>query len=635
MPVFQVAAEVDDGAVGRNWGSSSSTSNTGGIDLTVTLYADGNLTWGWTPISGQQSYLMVIKNNVGTVVWAPGCGGVQPDTSGQSTSGEPLYARTDGPFTMEVDFYNGPSCTGTVIASATASGFDYPDNTWIDNNDKLFIGDASQSGTQLWNGSAWIRFTSVNIPQGTAIEEAILTVQAVSKENVPPGSLFYIIRAEDSDNVTTNPSSYDDYWTRTRTGSGVSGYQPSWDPGVLYEFDITPVIQEVINRSGWSSGNSLLVFFADADQTHVGSPTAGEWISINDYPSLSAPQLTVNYSYVGTAAGSSTATAETLFGVRGDADGQSVADAFGAFSLTSVGSAAGSASTDGVGASEFRAVGTSAGSADADGADGRQGQTAVGSNADGTSTANATTEIEWVAVGTSDGSATTNGVGLSEDQTVGSSTGSATANGVAESEAESAGASAGVGSAPGVGESEHESAGTSAGQADADDAVGLQGWDSVGSSDGVGAASGVGLSEAEAVGSSDGSSTATAERAVLIEVVGSAAGVAVALAGGSKAVFITGESAGTSKAVGRVLTQQRIWLQDLSERLGIRRVGQDSARFLELNGAIIIEPTAFEPDPATHRESHYYNAMTNTLYRRVVTREEPGVVVAHWQKVSD
>jgi hypothetical protein len=111
--------------------------------------------------------------------------------------------------------------------------------------------------------------------------------------------------------------------------------------------------------------------------------------------------------------------------------------------------------------------------------------------------------------------------------------------------------------------------------------------------------------------------------------------VAVALAGGSKAVFITGESAGTSKAVGRVLTQQRIWLQDLSERLGIRRVGQDSARFLELNGAIIIEPTAFEPDPATHRESHYYNAMTNTLYRRVVTREEPGVVVAHWQKVSD
>jgi len=80
-------------------------------------------------------------------------------------------------------------------------------------------------------------------------------------------------------------------------------------------------------------------------------------------------------------------------------------------------------------------------------------------------------------------------------------------------------------------------------------------------------------------------------------------------------------------------TQQ--FLNDLTYRLGRRTVGGDPMRFLELNGATIIEPTAFEPDPTTCRRSHYYNAITNTLYRKVTTRSEPGITVAHWQKVSD
>lgn len=77
------------------------------------------------------------------------------------------------------------------------------------------------------------------------------------------------------------------------------------------------------------------------------------------------------------------------------------------------------------------------------------------------------------------------------------------------------------------------------------------------------------------------------------------------------------------------------FLQDLANRLGRPYQGHHCARLLELNGATIIEPTAFEPDPATHRQSHYYNAITNTLYRKVITYKEPGVVVAHWLKVSD
>ena len=77
------------------------------------------------------------------------------------------------------------------------------------------------------------------------------------------------------------------------------------------------------------------------------------------------------------------------------------------------------------------------------------------------------------------------------------------------------------------------------------------------------------------------------------------------------------------------------FLQDLIARRGLKSTGEFSARFLELDGATIIEPTAFEPDASTSRSEYYYNAITNTLYRRVVVRQEPGVVVAHWQKTSN
>ena len=76
------------------------------------------------------------------------------------------------------------------------------------------------------------------------------------------------------------------------------------------------------------------------------------------------------------------------------------------------------------------------------------------------------------------------------------------------------------------------------------------------------------------------------------------------------------------------------FLQDLIARRGLKRTGGFSTRLLELDGATIVEPTAFEPDAATHRNDYYYNAITNTLYRKVVVRREPGVVVAHWQKTS-
>jgi len=77
------------------------------------------------------------------------------------------------------------------------------------------------------------------------------------------------------------------------------------------------------------------------------------------------------------------------------------------------------------------------------------------------------------------------------------------------------------------------------------------------------------------------------------------------------------------------------FLDDLAKRRGLRSGGNNNtAWFLELDGATVIEPTAFEPDATTHRGEYYYHAIENVLYKKVITRKEPGITNAYWKRVS-
>lgn len=77
------------------------------------------------------------------------------------------------------------------------------------------------------------------------------------------------------------------------------------------------------------------------------------------------------------------------------------------------------------------------------------------------------------------------------------------------------------------------------------------------------------------------------------------------------------------------------FLEELFDKRGSKSLGYDEIRYIELVGGTVIEPMAYEPDATTHRESHYYNAKTNTLYRKIVSKRIGGLVVsAYWQKVS-
>lgn len=74
----------------------------------------------------------------------------------------------------------------------------------------------------------------------------------------------------------------------------------------------------------------------------------------------------------------------------------------------------------------------------------------------------------------------------------------------------------------------------------------------------------------------------------------------------------------------------REFLEDLFSRRDTSKLGDNGFLYLQLVGGKIIEPTAFEPDANTHRSQYYYNAVTNTLYRKITVNG-----VSHWQGISE
>ena len=86
---------------------------------------------------------------------------------------------------------------------------------------------------------------------------------------------------------------------------------------------------------------------------------------------------------------------------------------------------------------------------------------------------------------------------------------------------------------------------------------------------------------------------------------------------------------------GEYLNKSKAFIGDLLNRRNVGYKGHTNIRSVELLGGRIIEPTAFEPDPSTYRGEYYYNAVTNALYRRIITRRSNGITFAHWRKCSD
>ncbi|WOH37644.1 PKD domain-containing protein [Thalassotalea fonticola] len=153
---------------------------------------------------------------------------------------------------------------------------------YFDSSDLELGSDESFNGEQ----SIGLRFRGIDIPQGAIIDSAYLEF-IVDEAN--SGATDVEIRAQAVDNAPAFGTSDYDITNRVQTNNYVPWGILSWDnPGTAKPSpDISALVQEVVDRQGWNSGNNI-VFFISGD----GERTAESY----DGAPASAPRLYIEYS---------------------------------------------------------------------------------------------------------------------------------------------------------------------------------------------------------------------------------------------------------------------------------------------------------------------------------------------------
>jgi len=131
-----------------------------------------------------------------------------------------------------------------------------------------------------------MRFQNVTIPQGATITNAYIEFETDETNSTATDLTFW---GEDINNAPTFTTATNNISSRTKTSASVAWNNvPAWN--TVSEKHQTPdlssVIQEIVNRAGWSSGNSMVIIVTGSGK-RVAESYNGE--------SANAPLLHVEY----------------------------------------------------------------------------------------------------------------------------------------------------------------------------------------------------------------------------------------------------------------------------------------------------------------------------------------------------
>jgi len=188
----------------------------------------------------------------------------------ESTSGDAMVVWTQN-----------PSQSATVVEIQI--GHD-DDDAEEDNGGTMTLNDNDiELGQMKYVG---VRFLDVGVPQGSTITNAYVKFRASSNNSEATSLTIY---AEDADDAARFQSTGSNISGRQFTSSSVTWNSvPAWSKNSYYETpDISSTIQEVVSRSGFSSGNSIVVIFESTDlngrrvfQSHDDNPTKAPTLHI-------------------------------------------------------------------------------------------------------------------------------------------------------------------------------------------------------------------------------------------------------------------------------------------------------------------------------------------------------------------
>jgi len=126
---------------------------------------------------------------------------------------------------------------------------------------EVWLGDRSTSSLYIdcWG---WFLYIGVQVPQGATVTEARFEMRARSSSESFPDLTIWAV---DLDSANTCPTA-SSYLAQPLTDASVAWTPTAWVADQWHETpDFTSVVQEVVNRQGWTSGNNMQFQIRDAE----------------------------------------------------------------------------------------------------------------------------------------------------------------------------------------------------------------------------------------------------------------------------------------------------------------------------------------------------------------------------------
>jgi len=201
--------------------------------------------------------------------------------NGQIDYGEDAIDSTttssSGSYSFTTNYTKGGSSSVTVLVSS--------DN---DDAQEEGNGDVQRNGNNLKinDHTVAFRFKNVAMPQGATISSASVTMNSWQSKSGSASADIYGHAHDDSPSIS---SSDDDITDRDKTSAKVNWTLTDWGYGVDYATpDIKSIIQEIVNRNNWQSGNDITILI---------DKKSGGWrkVTTHDYNEDFAPKLNVSF----------------------------------------------------------------------------------------------------------------------------------------------------------------------------------------------------------------------------------------------------------------------------------------------------------------------------------------------------
>jgi hypothetical protein len=174
-----------------------------------------------------------------------------------------------------------------------------------DAQENVSTGDIYLTNTDLemtWEGdekAIGIRFFDIAIPSGAVITNAHMVFKAAGDES---DATDLVIRGEDSDDAGRFTVANGDITNRALNNGFVNWHVPPWNSNSIYETpDLTSLVQEIIGRGGWVSGNDMAFVITGSglrrSVAYDGSHEDAPLLHI-EYTKTAVPYIQVNQTFL-------------------------------------------------------------------------------------------------------------------------------------------------------------------------------------------------------------------------------------------------------------------------------------------------------------------------------------------------